>query len=102
MQRYGQARVKLMGDRSVGLVCKAKAVQLFDLDGVDSIPAIPPTQITCLVDHVMCLCVCSRPQSRQGQAFVCAHWRTADWPHPLSPEANPRTRTLHARTYTGT
>jgi hypothetical protein len=30
-------------------------IQSFDLDGVpvDSIPAIPPTQITCLVDHSM-------------------------------------------------
>ncbi len=26
-------------------------VQLFDLDGVGSIPAIPPTQITCFVHH---------------------------------------------------
>jgi hypothetical protein len=26
-------------------------VQSFDLDGVDSISAIPPTQITCFVDH---------------------------------------------------
>jgi hypothetical protein len=24
----------------------------FDLDGVGSIPAIPPAQITCFVDHI--------------------------------------------------
>jgi hypothetical protein len=36
---------------ALGLVGKAKAVQSFDLDGVGSISAIPPRQITCFVEH---------------------------------------------------
>jgi hypothetical protein len=36
---------------SKGVMAGKSRVQPFDLDGVGSIPAIPPTQITCFVDH---------------------------------------------------